>query len=226
MDSYVVDVPVACHTAATFAYEIGNPDLDVETANAVDLTFHLSQGLFRVEASAFVTAFSQFIYQDFTGEVVDDLDVLQARQGDATFLGGEGSIEFDLLHRGRHHLLMEGWGDLVRAELNNPEESLPRIPPFRVGGRLRYNGGTIRADLGLTQVGTQTHVAPMEEESEGYSMFEMSLGYRLFTGGVTHDFLIRGSNLTNTEARNHTSFLKELAPLPGRDVRFMYRVYF
>ena len=138
----------------------------------------------------------------------------------------QGSIEFDLLHRGRHHLLMEGWGDLVRAELNDPEESLPRIPPFRVGGRLRYNGGTIRADIGLTQVGNQTHVAPMEEESEGYSMLEMSLGYRLFTGGVTHDFLIRGSNLTNTEARNHTSFLKELAPLPGRDVRFMYRVYF
>ena len=159
-------------------------------------------------------------------EIVDDLAVLQARQGDATFMGGEGSIEFDLLHRGRHHLLMEGWGDLVRAELNDPEESLPRIPPFRVGGRLRYNGGTIRADLGLTQVGNQTHVAPMEEESEGYSMLEMSLGYRLFTGGVTHDFLIRGSNLTNTEARNHTSFLKELAPLPGRDVRFMYRVYF
>ena len=57
-------------------------------------------------------------------------------------------------------------------------------------------------------------------------MLDMSLGYRLFTGPVTHDFLLRGTNLTNTEARNHTSFLKELAPLPGRELRFMYRVYF
>lgn len=212
--------------AATFAYEIGSPDLAVETANALDLTLHLTQGLFRVEASAFVTAFSDFIYQDFTGDFEDGLVVLQARQGDATFLGGEGSVEFDLLHRGRHHILVEGWGDIVRAELKDPQEYLPRIPPFRLGGRLRYNGGTVRADLGLTQVGTQTHVAPLEEETDGYAMVEMSLGYRLFTGGVTHDFLIRGTNLTNTEARNHTSFLKELAPLPGRDVRFMYRVYF
>jgi iron complex outermembrane receptor protein len=57
-------------------------------------------------------------------------------------------------------------------------------------------------------------------------MLDLSLGYRLFTGEVTHDFVIRGSNLTNQEARNHTSFLKEMAPLPGRDIRFMYRVHF
>ena len=73
---------------------------------------------------------------------------------------------------------------------------------------------------------TQDRVGPREEETEGYSILDMSVGYRLFTGRVTHDLLIRGSNLTNQEARNHTSFLKELAPLPGREIRFMYRVYF
>ena len=57
-------------------------------------------------------------------------------------------------------------------------------------------------------------------------MLNMSVGYRLFTGVLTHDFVLRGANLTNQEARNHTSFLKEMAPLPGRDIRFMYRVYF
>ena len=95
-----------------------------------------------------------------------------------------------------------------------------------MGGRLRYNGGTIRADLGLTQVAAQNRVGPMEEETDGYGMMDMSVGYRLFSGDLTHDFILRGTNLTNREARNHTSFLKELAPLPGRDIRFMYRVYF
>jgi iron complex outermembrane receptor protein len=69
-------------------------------------------------------------------------------------------------------------------------------------------------------------VAPLEEETDGYTMLDVSVGYRLFTGGVTHDFVLRGSNLTDQEARNHTSFLKEMAPLPGREIRFMYRVYF
>ena len=212
--------------AATFAYEIGDPDLTVETANALDLTLHVTESLFRVEASAFLTAFNRFIYQESTGEVENGLDVLQARQGDVTFVGGEGSVEFDLMHRGQHHLLVEGWGDLVRAELTETDQPLPRIPPLRVGGRLRYNGGTVRADLGLTRVTTQDRVAPREEATGGYSMLEMSVGYRLFSGAITHDFVLRGTNLSNQEARNHTSFLKELAPLPGREIRFLYRVYF
>jgi iron complex outermembrane receptor protein len=212
--------------AATFAYEIGDPDLKVETANSLDLTLHVTENLFRVEASAFLTSFDEFIYQEFTGEEEDGLDVLVARQGDATFVGGEGSVEFDLLHRGDHHILVEGWGDLVRAELSENEEALPRIPPLRFGGRVRYIGGTLRGEVGMTRVGMQDRVAPREEETDGYTMMDMSVGYRLFAGRITHDFVIRGSNLTNVEARNHTSFLKELAPLPGRDVRFMYRVYF
>jgi iron complex outermembrane receptor protein len=212
--------------AATFAYEIGDPDLEVETANALDMTLHLSKGLLRVEASTFFDYFQEFIFQDFTGEERDGFMVLQARQGDATFAGAEGSVEFDLLHRGRHHLLVEGWGDYVRAQLTEEDEPLPRIPPLRFGGRVRYNGGTARADVGLTRVTTQDRVSRLEEETDGYTMLDMSLGYRLFTGAITHDFLLRGTNLTNQEARNHTSFLRELAPLPGRELRFMYRVYF
>lgn len=212
--------------AATFAYEIGNGGLDPETAHSVDATLHLSEGLLRIEATTFVNLFDGFIYQEFTGGEEDGFPVLQTVQGDATFFGGEGSVEFDIIHLGRHHLLVEGWGDYVRTELKATGESLPRIPPLRLGSRLRYNGGTVRADLGLTTVTTQDRVGPREEETEGYSMLDMSVGYRLFTGRVTHDFLIRGSNLTDQEARNHTSFLKELAPLPGREIRFMYRVYF
>jgi iron complex outermembrane receptor protein len=212
--------------AATFAYEIGDPELAVETARSLDLTLRVTEDLFRVETAAFLTSFRNFIFQEFTGQVVEGLDVLTAAQGDALFMGGEGSIEFDILHRGRHHLLVEGWGDLVRAELRESGDPLPRIPPLRAGTRLRYNGGTIRADLGLTRVADQNRVAPREEGTEGYTMVDVSVGYRLFSGSLTHDFLIRGTNLTDQEARIHTSFLKELAPLPGRDIRLMYRVYF
>lgn len=212
--------------AATFAYEVGNSELDPETAHSIDATLHLTGGLFRVEATAFLNLFGGFVYQEFTGAEEGGYPVLQTVQGDATFLGGEGSVEFDLVHQGRHHLMVEGWGDYVNAELEDTGEALPRIPPLRFGSRLRYNGGTVRADLGLTTVTTQDRIAPLEEETEGYSMLDLSVGYRLFTGEVTHDFVVRGSNLTDQEARNHTSFLKELAPLPGREIRFMYRVYF
>ena len=212
--------------AATFAYEIGDPDLDNETAYTLDATLRFTEGRFRGEITGFANRFNGFIYQDFTGGVEDGLPVLKFEQADATFAGLETALELSLVHTGRHHVLLEGWGDYVRASLRDLDQPLPRIPPLRVGSRLRYDGGTFRGGIGLTRVAAQERVSPFERESGGYSMVDASLGYRLFTGGVVHDFVLRGTNLTNQEARSHTSFIKDLAPLPGREIRLMYRVYF
>jgi iron complex outermembrane receptor protein len=37
---------------------------------------------------------------------------------------------------------------------------------------------------------------------------------------------VQGNNLTDAEGRNHVSFLKDVAPLPGRDLRASVRVLF
>jgi iron complex outermembrane receptor protein len=212
--------------AATFAYEIGDRDLDPESAYTMDATLRLSQGTFRSELTGFANFFDGYIYQDFTGEEEDELPVWQFSQSDARFVGFEAALEFDLIHRGRHHLLVEGWSDYVRAELTGEDQDLPRIPPLRLGTGLRYDGGAIRGDLGLIRAAQQARVSPFEEESEGYTLMNGSIGYRIFTGGLTHDLVLQGRNLTDQEARPHTSFLKELAPLPGREVRLLYRIYF
>jgi iron complex outermembrane receptor protein len=212
--------------AATFSYEVGNPDLDPETAYSFDATLRLTEGTFRGEFTGFLNLFKGFIFQDFTGEEEDGLPVLVFDQNDARFMGLEAVLEFDLIHRGKHHLLVEGWSDLVRAELTDLNQYLPRIPPLRVGTGLRYDGGILRGDFGITVVSDQDRVSPFEEETEGYTMLDGSFGYRLFSSDMVHDFVVQMSNLTNREARQHTSFLKELAPLPGREIRLIYRVHF
>ncbi len=212
--------------AATFAYEIGDRTLDPETAYSFDATLRLTEGLFRGEFTGFMNLFDGFIFQDFTGEEEDGLPVMVFGQSDATYLGMEAALEFDLIHRGRHHLLVEGWGDYVRAELTDLDQNIPRIPPLRVGTGLRYDGGILRGDIGITRVADQNRVAPLEEETAGYTMLDASVGYRLFTGEVVHDFVLQATNLTNEEARLHTSFIKELAPLPGREIKLIYKVYF
>jgi iron complex outermembrane receptor protein len=52
------------------------------------------------------------------------------------------------------------------------------------------------------------------------------VGYRFFTSFAVYDLLLRGTNLTDEEARNHVSFLKDLVPMPGRDVSLSLRVTF
>ena len=40
------------------------------------------------------------------------------------------------------------------------------------------------------------------------------------------ELLLRGRNLTDEEARRHSSFLKNVAPLPGRDVSLSLKFLF
>jgi iron complex outermembrane receptor protein len=52
------------------------------------------------------------------------------------------------------------------------------------------------------------------------------LGYRFFTERLVTDLILRGTNLTDEEARNHVSLLKDEVPLPGRDLSLILRVSF
>jgi len=103
---------------------------------------------------------------------------------------------------------------------------LPRIPPFRYGAGLHYDSGAWNGRVELRGVAKQDRIAAFERPTDGYTMLNASLGWRLFFGRTVLELLVRGTNLTDAEARNHVSFLKELAPLPGRDVRLSARVAF
>ena len=72
----------------------------------------------------------------------------------------------------------------------------------------------------------QTRTAELELPTRGYTFLNASVGYRLFSGRKVYELMLVGKNLTNSEARNHSSFTKEFVPLPGRDLRLSLRVAF
>ena len=49
-------------------------------------------------------------------------------------------------------------------------------------------------------------------------MVNLALTYRLVKGPTTCDFYVKGVNLTDADAREHTSILKDRLPLPGRGI--------
>ena len=69
-------------------------------------------------------------------------------------------------------------------------------------------------------------VASSETTTDGYTFVNVHVGYRFFFHNTIHDVMLRGTNLTNELARSHVSALKEVAPLPGRDITLSYRVGF
>ncbi|MDX1631098.1 MAG: TonB-dependent receptor [Thermoanaerobaculia bacterium] len=211
--------------AATQAFEIGNPGLGEETSLGVDGFVRVATPRWELDLTVFATRFDDFIFQRFTGEQEEGFPVVVYAQQDADFHGAEMKARLGLVEETDRHLDLELFGDLVRAELDDGQ-NVPRIPPLRLGGALSYRLGPWSARTEVRWVDEQDELAVNETPTDGYTMVGASVGYRLLTRNAVYDLLLRGRNLTDEEARSHTSFLKDRVPLPGRDVSLSLRIAF
>ncbi|MEL7045078.1 MAG: hypothetical protein AAGL66_08665 [Pseudomonadota bacterium] len=57
-----------------------------------------------------------------------------------------------------------------------------------------------------------------ELPTEGFDDLRLHIGYAMNVGGSVVEFFLNGRNLTDDEQRLHTSFIKDLAPQPGRTI--------
>jgi iron complex outermembrane receptor protein len=213
---------------ATRSFQRGNPDLDEETSLGLDLALRRTTGRATGAVTLFATRFDRFIFERITGEEEEGFPVLEFSQGDARFTGAEveGRIELLVQEDSGRHLDLELSGDWVRAELTDSGDPLPRIPPWRAGAALAYVDGRWSGRLEARHHAEQDRLAPLETITDAYTLVNASVGYRLLLRRQVVDLLLRGRNLTDEEARPHTSFLKDFAPLPGRDVSLSARLTF
>jgi iron complex outermembrane recepter protein len=215
---------------ATQAFEIGNPDLEPETARGLDLTVHLHGERVRGSVSGFATGFSRYIHEVATGNQQDGLDEYAFVQGDARFIGFEVEGEVDVVEgdpsANAPHLSVDVMADLVRAKLIDADQPLPLIPAARLGAGLNYRQGPFVVRGSVRRTLEQDRVGPFEAPTPGFTMVDGSVSFRWFTGEIFHDLTLAGTNLADTEARLHTSLLKNVAPLPGREIRLVYRINF
>jgi len=209
---------------ATGAYEIGDPQLDTEIGQGVEVSLRAEYSRFEATISAFATRYEDFIYLAETGEVIHGLEVFQFSQDDAEFSGFELHGHLELLHSGENHIHLGFSYDQVEAEFQDSGEPLPRIPPRRGRLALIYMGERVDARVEGWWVADQTRVADHETPTPGYEMLNASVGYKIIAGRTAHELILRGRNLTDAAAYNHVSFLKFAAPLPGRDIALIYRL--
>ena len=116
------------------------------------------------------------------------------------------------------------FSDYINAEVE--DDNLPRTPPMRFGSELSYVNDGLTADVGFTWYDDQTDVASYESTTDGYTLVNANVQYEISGQGVDWVLFAKGSNLTDEEARVHTSFLKDKAPLPGRNITFGVRALF
>jgi iron complex outermembrane receptor protein len=227
----------------TGAYEVGTSNLSKENSLGVDLTLRKRAGFVTGSAGIFVNKFSNFVFEQrdpdryFDGDSGaflpypvsgggESLPIYQFIARNALFYGGEAELSFHLIETETDRLHLELTSDYVHAQQTDDDQPLPRIPPVRVGAGLRYEHGRWTAGITARHAFRQDRIAPEETETAGYTLLGADLSYRLTISHTEWELFARGNNLTDDDARVSTSFLKEVAPLPGRSVTFGARLTF
>jgi iron complex outermembrane recepter protein len=202
---------------ATRAYEVGDADLGEEEVTSLEGALHWDRGPFTVDLHVFNADYDGFIDLVPTGveDVDSELEIFQYVQTDATFRGLEVELAYRAWERGTDSLTLELGYDTVRGETDLGPPA--RIPPWSLSGRAELEWGpwTVRGQV--RHVGEQTRVAAFELPTDAYTTADLYVGWSPREDGLI--LFAEARNLTDEEVREHTSFLKDLAPSPGRNLR-------
>lgn len=198
------------------AFEVGNPDLNAEKTRGMDLSVRHQGQSFYGQANFFYYDIEGFVFPDFTDEFLDGLRVAKFVQGDSRFVGLDASGSLRL----RGNVRLNAGLGLVDAKLTESNTPLPRIPPLhaRLGLDLPVQRLTLRPEL--VWAARQDKIFSNETVTDGYAVVNFTASYTAIAraGEAVHVFTLKGYNLGNTVYRNHTSFIKDLAPEMGRGV--------
>jgi len=210
---------------ATDAFEIGDDGLGMERSLGLDLTYRRTAGPFVGSLGAFYNRFWNFITLLPTGEEEAELPVFVFTGLPAQFAGGEGELAYHIIDTDTDRLSVEGRIDYVWAQDRDNGEPLPRIPPLRFGASVIFEHNAFGTQLSVLRAQSQHRVSENELPTDGYTMVNLGFSYVFDAiGPVTPLLFLRLSNLADETARNSASFLKDIAPLPGRSISGGLRV--
>ena len=214
---------------ATETFEIGNLDLENESSINIDLAYRFNSGRFSGEFNVYFNTYNNFIYgeiQENTGIVTnlngydvlidDDFPILAYTQADADIQGFEFHMDYQLVEDAAYNLSIGFIADLVNAELADGGY-LPRIPPMKTGLILHYDDNDLSAELSYISYSDQDDIGVNELPTEGFEMLDFELAYRALDN---QDFVVflKAKNLLDEEARDHASYIKDVAPRAGRSL--------
>ncbi len=214
--------------------ELNDQDADIETSYNFDLTWRKFEGDFGFVISGFYNHIKDYYYQQDTGLFIEaghdheehegedhgeeGLPAFIYQQDDVDMYGFEAEVVYQVSSPLKATLFT----DFIRAELSDGG-NLPRIPPMRVGGQLNYQSDNFAAEISVSHYFEQDDIAEYETSTDSYTMLDANFNYYLSNlglNGLGDDTVVfvKGQNLTDEDARVHSSFLKDIAPLPGRGI--------
>ena len=222
---------------ATLTFETGSTDIDKETSN--NLEIGLSQQGKRTgwKVNAYYNQIDDYIFLESADtnndgiadradeegmfELGGELLVLNYNNEDATFYGIEAELTHQLIQTDTYTLDGRIFGDYVRAEFDdNDLGDVPRITPLRFGAGAIFSYDTWQAAVDVIVISDSSNEADLETDTDSYTMLNAGLNKTMYAGNSDLNLYVKAENLLDEDARQHTSFQKDRAVLPGRNIIF------
>ena len=237
--------------SGNFAVEVGNPDLESERAFGLDLSLRWRTPRASGEITYFRNDIKDFIYrremspEEFEAREQEFIDRFGGRQpaghehegeegageeiayveyvgADALLQGVEAHSDFQITARWSAELGL----DYVRGSLKDEDVWLPRIPPLKGRGGLRYQRNALQVGGQVIVAASQNNVSGLESPTDGYTLLRLYSSYSFPTGGAASTITVRLDNATNELYRNHLSLIKDEVPEMGRNLKVVYALRF
>jgi iron complex outermembrane receptor protein len=235
-----------------FALEVGNPDLASEKALGFDLSLRVRSARASAELTYFRNDIRDFIFrrnldheefealeesfvERFGGREPAGHEDHEAPEGDEEelaiieFVGADSLLQGFEAHADfavTPQVFVEAGADYVRGNLKDAGEPLPRIPPFRLRGGLRYQRNAFQAGGEVIRAASQDRLSVNETATDGYTLLKLFTSYSFQAGGALNTLTVRLDNLADELYRNHLSLIKDLVPEMGRNFKVTYNVSF
>lgn len=220
---------------ATSTWETGAPHLRIERSSSAELSLRWrGTGRVHADGSLWVSDFSRYIHGALTGRTCSEEGIcvpgdgeefaeLTYTQRDARFHGAEGHVEIELLRAAGGDLHLDLVADFVRAQFSHGGGFVPRIPPWRAGGALSWQGERMDARVSLRHSGRQPRTASGETPTASFTSLDAEFAFRPWGARAGVELALVGRNLTNSRQRNAVALNKDEVMLPGRDLRLVFR---
>lgn len=232
------------HDEYHYVLDVADRALEKERSMNLDFGMHFEGTKWHLDTNIFFNRINNFIYLHNTGILkadlgtdmfhddhghdhghahnFDDLPVYQYRQRGAELYGYEISGRYVF----NESWAINGFSDYTRAVFRDGG-NVPRIPAQRVGLSGTYTQDQWDATLNYVHYFDQNRTADNEQATSGFGLLGLSMNYYPgYMGGQDFAIYFKVDNITNELGYAHSSFIRDYAPLPGRNFGIGFRASF
>ncbi len=217
---------------ATLTFETGSTNIDEETSYNFEIGLEQNKSSYSWAVNTYYNRIDDFIYlasldanNDGIADRTDEEGMFELdgellagvyENEDAEFYGIEVEFVKQLVSNSKYDLRGRIFGDYVRAEFDDSDAGdVPRIPTGRLGLGLEGFRNTWSGTVDLVFVDDSNNEADLETDTDSYTMLNASLTKTFYAGDSDIKVFLRGENLLDEDARQHTSFTKDRVVLPS-----------